>query len=171
MGNALTFRMATSADAATIHDAVLGLSDAMDERHRVVSTPQDIARHGFGDKPAFEALIAQDGPETAGVCVFFPSFSTYRGKPGAYVLDLYVYPQWRRRGVAGGLLQRVAAITRARGGAYVRLSVDAANVSAQLFYEGLGMKHATRERILSAHDEAFAALADAGDRLASKETG
>ena len=83
MGNALTFRMATSADAATIHDAVLGLSDAMDERHRVVSTPQDIARHGFGDKPAFEALIAQDGSETAGVCVFFPSFSTYRGKPGA----------------------------------------------------------------------------------------
>ncbi len=165
MDRDISIRIATVDDAGTIHRAVLGIAETMDERHRVVGTPGDIARHGFGERPAFEALIAEAGTQTAGVCIFFPSFSTYRGQPGAYVLDLFVDPDWRRRGVAAGLLQRVAAITRSRGGAYIRLSVDAANHAAQAFYVSLGIVLASEERIHAAHGEAFVALADAGDML------
>lgn len=165
MDPAVTIRIATVEDAEAIHRAVLGIAETMDEVHRVGSTPENLARHGFGERPAFEALIAEANGEMAGVCVFFPSFSTYRGQPGAYVLDLFVDRQWRRRGVAAGLLQRVAAITRARGGAYVRLSVDAANGAAQEFYVSLGIEHASEERIHAAYGDVFAALADAGDRL------
>lgn len=169
MADDVVIRPAVAADAERIHRAVMGIARTLDEADRVVSTPQDIRRHGFGEKPAFEALIAEAGGETAGVCVFFPSFSTYRGRPGAYVLDLYVDPRWRGQGVGARLLQRVASVTRARGGVYLRLSVDAANAGAEGFYERLGVRRVAGERIHAAYGDDFAALADGGDRPAPGE--
>ena len=93
----------------------------------------------------------------------FASFSTYRGRPGVYVQDLHVEPRYRRLGVGAKLLQRLAALTRTRGGIYIRLSVDARNTAAQGFYDRIGIVHSAGELIHAAYDEAFDALADAGD--------
>jgi GNAT superfamily N-acetyltransferase len=157
----LTIRFATMDDAETLHRAMLGIAESMGEREKVVSTPDDIRRFGFGEKPAFEALIAEADGRCVGICVFFASFSTYRGEPGVYVQDLFVEPALRGSGVGARLLQRLAAVTRRRGGGYIRLSVDVRNVSAQAFYTRLGIKKSRSEQIHAAYDGDFDALADA----------
>jgi GNAT superfamily N-acetyltransferase len=160
----ITIRFATADDAETIHDAMVGIATIMGELKKVVSTPDDIRRYGFGEKPAFEALLAEVDGSPAGVCVFFPSFSTYQGRPGAYVQDLYVPDQFRGLGVGAKLLQRLAAVTRERGGCYIRLSVDTQNLKAQAFYARLGLAHSDAEQIHAAYGKDFSALAEAGDR-------
>ena len=160
----LTIRFATADDAQTIHRAMIGIATIMGERERVVSTPDDLRRYGFRENPVFEALLAEVDGSPAGVCVFFPSFSTYQGRPGVYVQDLYVADQFRGLGVGAKLLQRLAAVTRERGGCYIRLSVDTQNLKAQAFYTRLGLGHSDTEQIHAAYGEDFSALADAGDR-------
>jgi len=157
----LTIRFATADDAETIHRAIVGIATVMGEPHKVTSTADDIRRFGFGDRPAFEVLIAEADGACAGVCLFFASFSTYRGEHGAYVQDLFVDAALRGQGVGARLLQRLAAVTRRRGGGYIRLSVNAANTDAHAFYAKLGLAHARREQIHAAYDEDFARLADA----------
>jgi ribosomal protein S18 acetylase RimI-like enzyme len=165
----LLIRAATAEDAEAVHRAMIGIAEAMGERHKVTSTPDDIRRFGFDGTPSFEALIAQADGAVAGICVFFASFSTYRGRPGAYVQDLFVEPQFRHLGVGARLLQRLAALTRQRGGCYIRLSVDVRNAAAQAFYARVGLKHSDGEMIFAAYDEAFQSLAEAGDRAAMGE--
>jgi GNAT superfamily N-acetyltransferase len=159
----LRIRLATIGDAEIIHSAMIGIATIMGEREKVVSTPDDIRRYGFGDRPAFEALLAETNGAVAGVCVFFPSFSTYQGRPGAYVQDLFVNDRFRGQGVGAALLQRLAAVTRERGGRYIRLAVDTGNVHAQAFYERVGLRLSDTEQIHAAYREDFDALADAGD--------
>jgi ribosomal protein S18 acetylase RimI-like enzyme len=157
----ITIRFANAEDAENIHAAMIGIATGMGERQKVVSTPDDIRRFGFGQQPAFEALIAEAGERCVGVCVFFASFSTYRGEPGVYVQDLFVGPTLRGSGVGARLLQRLAAVTRERGGGYIRLSVDVRNARAQAFYTRLGIKKSGGEQIHAAYDGDFDALADA----------
>jgi len=160
----LTIRDATIADAPAIQDAVLGIADALGDRDKVTSTIDDVRRHGFGDAPAFKALIAEVDGATAGVCVYFPSFSTWYGRPGVYVQDLYVRPAYRQHGIAEKLMRRLGRDAKRAGGTYIRLSVDIENVSAQRFYEKIGMKWSKAERIYVARHADFAALAaDDGD--------
>ena len=161
---AITIRFATVDDAETIHGAMIGIATIMGEREKVVSTPDDIRRFGFGEKPAFEVLLAEAAGMPAGVCLYIPSFSTYHGRPGVYVQDLYVPDQFRGLGVGARLLQRLAAVTRARGGCYIRLSVDTQNFKAQGFYTRLGLTHSDTEQIHAAYGDEFSVLADAGDR-------
>lgn len=154
-------RAAVASDAAAIRAALLGIAEAVGETGRVVSTVDDIRRHGFGADPAFEALVAEADGAVVGLCLFFRSFSTWTGKPGAYVQDLHVEPAMRGRGIGEALLKRLAATARNRGWAYVRLSVDAGNAGAQGFYERLGMTWSRQERIFTATGAAFEALAQA----------
>jgi ribosomal protein S18 acetylase RimI-like enzyme len=152
-------RAATPDDAETIHAAILGIAEALDQVAKVSSTPEDILRHGFGETPAFSVLIAEVDGVFAGLCLSFPSFSTWYGRPGVYVQDLYVEPTFRGQGVGERLLRHLAAETRDKGGVYLRLSVDVANASAQRFYERMGMEWSLEEKIFAARGDAFLALA------------
>lgn len=163
MARNIVIRPAVIDDAETLHAALVGIEAATGDGLSVTSTVDDLRSYGFGDKPAFAALIAEADGQTAGVCIYFPSFSTFRGKLGVYVQDLYVDPRWRGAGIGAKLLQRLAAQTRATGGAYIRLSVEADNVAAQGFYDRVGLTHSASERIHAAYGEAFQALADAAD--------
>lgn len=163
MADALHIRAATIDDAEAIHAALLGIADTLGERDRIVSTPGDIRRYGFGDAPAFRVLIADRDGTVAGICLYFPSFSTWFGRPGVYVQDLYVAPDYRGCGVAEALMRRLAAETRESGGTYIRLSVDEKNPGAQKFYERIGMKWSRGERIFVARHGDFINLAD-GDQ-------
>jgi ribosomal protein S18 acetylase RimI-like enzyme len=77
------------------------------------------------------------------------------------VQDFYVADEFRGKGIAERLLQRLASVTRKRGGCYIRLAVDAQNFRAQAFYARAGIKHSDTEQIHAAYDTAFHALADA----------
>ena len=142
-----TIRRATEADAGTIHALVIELAAAIGGTRKVASRVEDIRDQGFGADPAFEALIAERGGAAVGLCLFFESFSTWDGRRGVYVQDIYVSEAARGLGLGRRLLAEAAAISRARGGSYLRVSVEAENDRAQAFYRRIGLAWSRGERI------------------------
>ncbi|MBN9245412.1 MAG: GNAT family N-acetyltransferase [Mesorhizobium sp.] len=106
----------------------------------MTSTPGDIRRDGFGPHPHFHTLIAEVDSRFAGMCLYFPIYSTWRGKPGAYVQDLFVAESHRGRKIGERLLRHLARAVCDQGGVYIELQVDAGNIVAQRFYQRIGME-------------------------------
>jgi ribosomal protein S18 acetylase RimI-like enzyme len=160
----ITVRRAERKDAAAIHALLRALARARDVVDKVRSSVADSERDGFGEQPAFEALIAEVSGAAVGHCLYFGSYSTWRGTPGIYVQDLVVAETARGLGVGRRLLAEIAAVARARGGSYLRLSVDDDNPRAQAFYRRSGFRHSQAEMICVLDEDAFLELADsAGD--------
>ena len=160
IAHSLTIRPARIEDAANLHAALMAIANHVGQPEHVTSSQADLERYGFGADPAFHALIAEVGEAFAGAAIFFPIFSTWRGRPGVYVQDLYVADEHRGLGVGHALLKAVARWSRSRGGVYLRLSVDAANISAAGFYDRIGISCLETEQARGAYGEAFDALAD-----------
>lgn len=160
----IVIRPATPADIANIHAGLAGIAETVGEAHKMTSTPDDLRRFGFGENPAFSTLIAETGTEFAGMCLYFPIFSSWMGRPGIYVQDLFVEKRFRGFRIGEHLLRRVAALSRAQGGVYLRLSVDTGNHAARAFYERLGIGHSHGEQVHRIDGEAFFALADGATR-------
>ena len=154
-------RPAAVVDAPYIHSALLGIARTVNELEKVRCEVADLIEYGFGPDRHFETVIAEVDGVPAGMCLFFPSFSTWLGRPGVYVQDLYVEDRFRGLGIGAKLLRRVAAITRDRGGVYMRLSVDTENFIAQGFYTRLEIKFSDTEQVHAAYDDAFLNLAAA----------
>ncbi|MGX5849011.1 N-acetyltransferase family protein [Mesorhizobium sp. PL10] len=153
-------RLGTIRDVDTIYGALLKLGTHIGGHQEITSTTEDLRRYGFGEKPAFSTLIAEVGGEFAGLCLHFPIFSTWMGRPGVYIQDLYVEDRFRGRKIGEKLLRRVARDCRSDGGAYLRLSVDTDNDGARAFYEKLGIGWAHYEQTQKIVGEAFFAFAD-----------
>ena len=156
-------RPGTIDDVDTIHAALLKLGTHIGAHQEITSTADDLRRYGFADKPAFSTLIAEIGGEFAGLCLSFPIFSTWMGRPGVYIQDLYVEDRFRGRKIGEKLLRQVARDCRRDGGAYLRLSVDTDNDGAKAFYEKLGIGWAHYEQTQKIVGEAFFAFADAAE--------
>jgi ribosomal protein S18 acetylase RimI-like enzyme len=154
-----TIRRATEADAGIIHALVIELAAAIGMTGKIASRIEDIRDQGFGPDPAFEALIAERDGAAVGFCLFFESFSSWDGRRGVYVQDIYVAEAARGLGLGRRLLADAAAISRARGGSYLRLSVAAENDQAQAFYQRIGLAWSGSERIYQVRGDDFAALA------------
>jgi ribosomal protein S18 acetylase RimI-like enzyme len=156
----LVIRPATQSDIANIHAGLVGIADTVGEAHKMTSTLDDLRRFGFGENPAFSTLIAEIEQEFAGMCLYFPIFSSWMGRPGVYVQDLFVEKRFRGLKIGERLLHRVAALSKAQGGVYLRLSVDTDNHAAQSFYRRLGIEHAREDQVHKIAGEAFFAVAD-----------
>ncbi|MGD9914953.1 MAG: N-acetyltransferase family protein [Rhizobiaceae bacterium] len=156
-------RQAVAADADRIHGALLDLGDHVGEQHKIKSTPADIRRYGFGTDARFHTLIAEGNGIFAGICIYFPSFSTWLGVPGVYIQDIVVDRDFRGQGIGERLLREVARLTHAEGARYMRLAVDVENLSAQAFYDRLGFQLVKDDMIRAAYGEAFAALVKGED--------
>jgi GNAT superfamily N-acetyltransferase len=160
----ILIRAATPGDLAHIHRSLMDLARHINEAHKMKSTVADLRLALFGNDPVIEGVVAEVAGEYAGMCLFFPSYSTWHGRTGVYVQDIFVEPRFRGRGVGDRLLQHVASLARAKGGAYMRLAVDTENRSAMRFYTRLGLARSDTEQIHAAYGDAFNALADAADR-------
>ena len=158
----LVIRAATPDDCGVLHRAILDLGKFIGASHKIESTPESLLRYGFGPDPAFEALIAEVRGEFAGMCIYFRSFSTWLGRPGVYVQDLFVAERFRGMKVGESLMRRVAALARRKGAVYLRLSVETSNASAQAFYDRLGIARSGAEVIHAAYGANFLLLDEAG---------
>lgn len=133
----LVIRPAGPEDAATILALVRELAAFEGLLDQVRASEADIRRDGFGPAPRFECLLAQAHGETVGFALFFATYSTFEGRTGLYLEDLYVRPGARGRGVGRALVARLARLALARGCARLDLSVLDWN-PARDFYRGLG---------------------------------
>ena len=138
----VTIRTAIRSDAAFILKMIRELARFERAEHAVRATIADLERDGWGEAPQFEALIAESDEEPVGFALFFHSYSTWEGRAGLYLEDLYVTPDARSNGAGGALMKRLAQIAIERGCARFELSVLDWN-PARRFYESLGFDELT----------------------------
>ena len=106
----ITIRTATEADAGLLLQLIRELAIYENAPDAVVATEADLVRHGFGPERAFEALLAFADGRPAGFTLFFTNFSTWLGKPGLYLEDVFVSEWARGLGIGRRLMARLAAI-------------------------------------------------------------
>src|SRR4029077_1782060 len=135
----VTLRFATAEDVGLLLQLIRELAAYEKAPGAVVATEEDLRRHGFGSERRFEALLALVDGEPAGFALFFPDFSTWRGRPGLFLEDLYVREWARGRGVGRRLIARLAAIAIQRDWPALRLNVLDWN-PAREFYQRLGIE-------------------------------
>lgn len=133
-------RAAGPGDAAQILAFIRELAEYERLAAEVTATRADIARALAGDPPAAQCLLAEADGEAVGFALFFHNFSTFTGKRGLYLEDLFVRPRWRGRGIGRRLLARLARIAVERGCARFDWAVLDWNEPAIRFYESLGAR-------------------------------
>jgi GNAT superfamily N-acetyltransferase len=133
-------RFATAEDCALLLRLIRELAVYERAPDAVVASEADLRRHGFGPNPQFEAILAFLDDEPAGAALFHSRFSTWLGRPGMYLEDLYVTEHARGRGVGRRLMARLAAIAVERGWGRIDFQVLDWN-PARSFYHRLGMSH------------------------------
>lgn len=136
----LIVRPAIPADVDTILTFIKGLAAFEHEPDAVKATPDDLLRDGFGDQPKFEVLIAERDGKPIGFALFFPTYSTWEGRSGIHLEDLFVLEEERSKNVGYRLMTALAALAVERGCARLELSVLHWN-PARKFYHRLGLTH------------------------------
>ena len=142
MQNAYVLRAATPADLPAIVGLIRELAEFEKLTHLVVVTPESLHPHLFGPRPVAECVVAQVSGQGEGAVVafalFFSSFSTFLGRPGLYLEDLYVQPAQRGNGLGQALLKHLAALAVERGCGRFEWSVLDWNQNAIRLYEKMG---------------------------------
>ena len=155
-----SIRPATPEDAAAVVRLVKALAVYEKEPESVVGLTEATFRaHGFGPRPYFEALLAELDGAPVGMALFFHNYSTWAGKPGIYVEDLFVEAHARGHGLGRALLVELARLALARGCARLDLSVLDWNPTRD-FYHRIGMRHMAAWLPYRIDGEGLAALAD-----------
>jgi len=155
----LSIRAATAADAATVLDFIRALA-AYERQPDAVQVDEATLRDQLAaEAPPFECLLAELDGRTVGFALFFHTYSTWRGRRGLWLEDLFVLPDARRLGVGQALLRRVAALALERGCARFEWTVLDWNAPAIAFYERLGASVLPEWRICRVSDAALVELA------------
>jgi len=131
-------RSAGPDDASIIRRFILELAEYERLRHEVVVTENDIRETLFGERPAAEVILAFVGDEPAGFALFFHNYSTFLGRRGIYLEDLFVRPTFRGRGIGKRLLREVARLAVERRCGRLEWAVLDWNEPAIAFYRSLG---------------------------------
>lgn len=152
-------RPAIELDVATILQFVRDLATYEREPDAVVATEATLAHALFGPDPAAEALIAESGGKPIGFALFFHNFSTWTGRRGLYLEDLYVTPDARGGGAGKALLVALAKLAVARGCARFEWSVLDWNEPAIGFYKSIGAKSLDAWTINRVEGDALISLA------------
>jgi GNAT superfamily N-acetyltransferase len=135
---ATVIRPATEADIPQILALIRALAAYEREPDAVAATEADLKRDGFGPNPYFQCLMAEHDGQPAGFALYFFNYSTWAGRPGLYLEDLFVYPELRGLGIGKALLQRVAAIAVENRCPRLQWEVLDWNTPAIEFYRSLG---------------------------------
>jgi len=136
----LHIRAAQPEDVGTILELIRGLAEYEHEPQAAQATEEDLLRDGFGSVPRFHCVIADWDGTPAGFALYFYNYSTWKGRAGIFLEDIFVWPQYRRNGIGKALLLHLARIAVAEHcGRYEWMVLDW-NTPAIEFYEALGAK-------------------------------
>jgi GNAT superfamily N-acetyltransferase len=138
----MEFRLqpATEQDVPVILSLIKALAEYEQLAAQVEATAADLRAALFGPRPAAEVIMAYAGDEPAGFALYFQTFSTFAGRPGLYLEDIFVKPEWRRKGLGQQLLARLARTAVERGYGRMEWSVLNWNETALRVYRAVGAK-------------------------------
>ena len=133
-------RFATPGDAPTILHLIRLLAEHEHEPEAVAVTIAELRAQLGEAHPPFECLIAEDDRRPIGFALFFRNYSTWRGRPGLFLEDLFIVEEYRGRGVGAALMGRLRQIVAERGWGRMEWAVLNWNTAAQNFYRGHGAR-------------------------------
>jgi GNAT superfamily N-acetyltransferase len=137
---AFTMRFATPHDAATILRFIRGLAEYEREPNAVTVTAAELRVQMEGSNPPFECILAEYDAEAVAFALFFRNYSTWSGRPGLYLEDIFVRGEYRGRGIGGALMRRLAEVVEERAWARMEWAVLNWNTPAQSFYREYGAR-------------------------------
>ena len=155
-------RPATVADVPIILQLIRDLATYERAPDQVTATEEQLIDVLFGAKPAAEVLLQFENETPVGFAVFFHNFSTWLGRPGLYLEDLFVKPEYRGKGYGRDLLVKLAGIARERGCGRMEWAVLDWNEPAIQFYKKLGARPLEEWRIFRLTRDGIGKLADSG---------
>jgi GNAT superfamily N-acetyltransferase len=155
----IRIRRAVAGDVPTILALVRELADYEKVPHEVKATEADLLRDGFSGSPRFFVEMAEWDGVPAGFALWFFNYSTWQGRPGLYLEDLFVRPAFRGRGIGKALLVHLARCAVADGCARFQWQVLDWNVPAIGFYETLGAQALKEWITMRVSDAGIARLA------------
>jgi GNAT superfamily N-acetyltransferase len=163
--SSVTIRLATEADVSTVLGFIRDLAAYEKLTDHVVASEDDLRRWLFGDNAAAEVILAIHDGLPVGFALFFRNFSTFLGKPGLYLEDLFVRESARGRGIGKALLAHLASLAVARGYGRVEWAVLDWNQPAIDFYRSLGATLMDDWRICRLTGPALSHLSDRVDAI------
>lgn len=134
----LIVRSAEPADVGVLFSLIQALAEYEKLSHAVTGNTEALKDHLFGSRPYAEAILAEYGGQAVGFALFFYNYSTFLTKPGIYLEDLFVLPEYRRQGIGKALLTYLAQLALERDCGRLEWSVLDWNESAIAFYEHMG---------------------------------
>jgi GNAT superfamily N-acetyltransferase len=155
----ITLRSATRDDVPVIAELIRGLARFEKLEQEVVMTDKLLAAGLFGDRPYAEVVLAEDDGRPVGFALFFHNFSTFLGRPGIYLEDLFVLPEQRGQGIGRMLLAHLARLAVERGCGRLEWAVLDWNRDAIKFYERLGARPNSDWTVYRLAGEALTGLA------------
>ena len=155
----LSIRPARAGDCALLLAFVRELAEYEKQPEEVAATEADFLRDGFGARPRFEAVIADEDGQPAGFALWFYNYSTWTGRHGLYLEDLFVRPAHRGRGIGKALLVHLARLAVEQGCARYQWQVLDWNTPSIRFYEALGARKLPEWITMRVEGSALVALA------------
>ena len=143
-----------------IHQMIDALAEHLQLGHELVATEEDLHNALFGPSPQAEVILAYMGDAPAGFALFYNNYSTFRGRCGLHLEDLYVQPEWRGHGIGKRLLSHLARLTLKRGCNRLEWWVLGEDEKAIAFYEAIGASAKEEWLIYRLRGETLAALAE-----------
>jgi GNAT superfamily N-acetyltransferase len=138
MNPSFSIRNATPDDVPQLFELIKALAAYEKLSHLVTGTTAALEEHLFGERPYIEAIVAEFENKAVGFALFFWNYSTFLTKPGIYLEDIFVLPEYRRLGIGKALLTRVAKIASERNAGRLEWSVLDWNENAIVFYQRFG---------------------------------
>jgi GNAT superfamily N-acetyltransferase len=163
----LRIRRAEARDVAEILTLIRALAEYERAPHAVTATEADLLRDGFSGAPRFHVELAEWDGAPAGFAFWFFSYSTWQGRPGLYLEDLFVRPALRGRGIGRALLAHLARSAVREGCGRFQWQVLDWNAPAVRFYEALGARALREWWTMRLEGEALTRLAAEGERAGS----
>ncbi len=159
MAHPLTIRPAAPTDAALILGFIVALAEYEKLLDVVTATEEDISHWLFSEQKVAEVVLAEVEGEAVGFALYFFNFSTFMGKPGIYLEDLFVNPEFRGGGIGKKLLNYLARIALERGFGRLEWSVLDWNTPSIAFYRSIGARAMDEWTVMRVEGEALESLA------------
>ena len=154
-------RPATAKDAALLAQLIHELAEFEHLEHEASVNEQSILRDGFGPRPKFRAAIAEWDGQPAGYVIFFEFYSSFQGRAGLFLDDIFVRPKFRKKGIGKALLAYVAKVAWDEGYFCARWEVLDWNTPAMDFYKSLGATFLDEWKAVVLIGDALQAVAEA----------
>lgn len=159
----LRIRQAERSDVPLILQFIRELAEYEKLAHEMVATPEDLLRDGFSDRSYFYVVIAEWDGEPAGFALYFYNYSTFQGRPGLYLEDLFVRPSYRGKGIGKALLVHLAKVAVEQNCGRYQWQVLDWNTPSIKFYESLDAQMMKQWLTMRVTGEALARLAALAD--------